>query len=290
MAARVQVSMPPSEWSLAGPSKGDDAPSDSGADACEGVALLHEYCAADEAAGAPLRAVVTYYTETFRRMVKLVRPTDAVLEIGSSWGECTALLGEALSPPRVVGVDTSKEALEKSSAKFPHLTFERADALANPLMVIEIAKALLARCGAGARLVVFADIGGNRELEALVALLPWVAATLAPRLIVVKSEKLHSAVAANGGVFDWPELQARCAKTRSFGRQKLPHPLKAPLRHARDGTPICRFHNYRVRKDGQVGSTCRQGDRCPYNHVQCHRCLEDGHTALECTLEDATPL
>ena len=157
-------------------------------------------------------------------------------------------------------------------------------------MVIEIVGALLARCGAEARLVVFADIGGNRELEALVALLPWVAMTLKPRLIVVKSEKLYRAVAENDGTFDWPALQARCAKTRSFSRQKLPHPLKAPLRHARDGTPICRFHNYRVRTEGQVGSTCRQGDRCPYNHTQCHRCLEDGHTALECTLEDATPL
>ena len=48
-------------------------------------------------------------------------------------------------------------------------------------------------------LCVFVDIGGNRELEALVALLPWVATALpcVPRFIAVKSETLYAAVRRN---------------------------------------------------------------------------------------------
>jgi hypothetical protein len=42
------------------------------------------------------------------------------------------------------------------------------------------------------QLVCFVDIGGNRELEALAALLPWVASALHPRLIVVKSQSLYN--------------------------------------------------------------------------------------------------
>ena len=56
-------------------------------------------------------------------------------------------------------------------------------------------------------LVVFVDIGGNRELEALVALLPWVASSLPqiPRRIVVKSETMHTAMTAGN---DWTKLKA----------------------------------------------------------------------------------
>jgi len=44
--------------------------------------------------------------------------------------------------------------------------------------------------------VVFVDLGGNRELSALVTFLPWVEETLAPRLCVVKSEALQAAAVA----------------------------------------------------------------------------------------------
>ena len=353
----MSVAMPPdSVWSIVGDS--DVMPSDDGS-------LV---------SSPPLRGICAYTTAKFRSLVKLVVATDCVLEIGSSVGECTALLGAALAPSRVVGLDTSKEQLAISKAKYPHLKFERADALTDPLMVLEIVEELRARCAAtrggggmaavslrdlaaaikatgsamatlkksgtksgpeynaalaavmGAKaaykaeagsdykplsrkqkkmaakqvttarartppLVVFADIGGNRELEALVALLPWVATALAPRLVIVKSQALHTAVVANGGHFDWDALQASC-ESSTFRRQKLPHPLKAPLRLSRDGTPICRFHNYRLKRGGADlvdGSTCRQGDRCPFDHTQCHRCLEDGHTALLCTLASAAP-
>ena len=271
-------------WILVGPVDDDGAPSDDDS--------------REDGEAAPLAALVTFDTNTFRRMVRRVKPTDVVLEIGSSWGKCTALLGEALcSPGRVVGIDTSKEAVERCRDQYPHLKFERADALATPRIVIEIVERLLAVAraslddggGSSAKgkaldLVVFVDIGGNREIEALVALLPWCAQSLplVPRLIVVKSETLYCAVQRTAGVFDWPALRAAHGATQ-FRRQRLPHPLKAPLRLTEDGTPICRFHNYRA-------TSCREGDECPFNHTICHLCLRPGHTALECSQEDAVPL
>lgn len=39
----------------------------------------------------------------------------------------------------------------------------------------------------------FADIGGNRQLESLVKLVPWVLQAIRPRLLVVKSEELVAA-------------------------------------------------------------------------------------------------
>ena len=50
-------------------------------------------------------------------------------------------------------------------------------------------------------LVLFVDIGGTRELESLVALLPWLQKpgnlSIFPRLIVVKSEKLFEEIDIN---------------------------------------------------------------------------------------------
>jgi hypothetical protein len=40
---------------------------------------------------------------------------------------------------------------------------------------------------------VFADIGGNRQLESLVKLVPWVLRAMRPQLLVVKSEELTAA-------------------------------------------------------------------------------------------------
>ena len=202
--------------------------------------------------------IVAFDTGTFRELAAaLVRPTDCVLEIGCSYGRCTAILARAAGDPRrVVGVDTSKEAssgasnehgrggakpwiplahhqdstfccgapalasarcvrgspllllwrfaaaprrarrrpqvLAAARAELPHLVLKRGDALASPLAVSKLARDLLlasdrpradaAGAGTGgvaaggkaaSDLVVFVDIGGNRELEALAALLPW---------------------------------------------------------------------------------------------------------------------
>jgi hypothetical protein len=98
--------------------------------------------------------------------------------------------------------------------RYPHVRFEVADVLDQPAAVLDIARGCRcstdntnaadeaaggSSCGNGNSSskqqcnVVFADIGGNRQLEALLRLLPWVLQQLEPRLLVVKSEELAEA-------------------------------------------------------------------------------------------------
>ena len=270
--------------------------------------------AASSAKERPYIGVVCPDTATFREHVSLVQPSDLVLELGCSFGRCTYLLGQRLTNPakQLIGVDTSREELAAAMAEYPDLVFKRGDVLRDPMGTLNIVRAM---CVAnddggdgGSDLCVFVDIGGNRELEALVALLPWIATALPriPRLIVVKSETLSAAVLEKGGVFDWAWLQAksktallarRCC-TRGSGEAefmaepdlRMPHPLKAPLRKNPDGLPICRFHNYNPRHKG-----CKMhrdieghGTSCPYDHEHCHWCGVKGHIALDC--QAAMPL
>jgi hypothetical protein len=143
-------------------------------------------------------------------------------------------------------------------------------------------------------LVVFVDIGGNREIEALVALIPWLETSLPqqPRLVVVKSQTLcAAAIAAPLTVERWTHLkaQSRAAvaqrRAKEGGRlnasPRLPNALKMPLRKTTDGKPICRFFNYSPQR-------CRKGGMCPYDHAHCHACGLVGHHALICDL--AMPL
>ncbi|KAI8465794.1 MAG: hypothetical protein J3K34DRAFT_525045 [Monoraphidium minutum] len=131
-------------------------------------------------------AVVCAATDSYRRLARSqVTKADAVLEVGCSAGVCTALLAQHAG--RVVGADNSPQLLREAKERCPGAAFELVDALASPDD--------LARLGAGCG-AVFVDIGGNRELHALVALLPWVQERLRPRLLVVKSEALAEAAAA----------------------------------------------------------------------------------------------
>ena len=274
--------------------------------------------------------IVCSQTSTFRLLARrcVHAHRDAVLEIGSSYGVCTHVLAQALGDARrVVGVDTSKELVAAATARYPDLRFERADALATPHVITAIVRQLLARAPTAAaadvttpaavpQLVVFVDIGGNRELEALVALLPWVQAALKPRLVVCKSETLFDAGTEAEGQLDWPALRraadaavtarrsaaggggegeggggegSRRARAMRAHARVLPHPLRAPLRRNASGVPICRFHNYALRHDGWVGSRCKAGAACAFDHETCHWCGKVGHIALHCDA-DVQPL
>ena len=72
----------------------------------------------------------------------------------------------------------------QAKSRYPNLSFQVLDVLENPAEV----KTLGQGCS-----VVFVDIGGNRHLEALVRLLPWIEVELRPRLMVVKSEEVAAA-------------------------------------------------------------------------------------------------
>ena len=155
--------------------------------------------------------IVCPFTDTFRTLALLVPPSSLVLEIGCSYGKCTRVLANTLSSPsQVIGIDISKQVLASASLAYPELTFLKADCLRDPMSTSRIHQQLCLDHPHLSRknLVVFVDIGGNRELESLVALLPWIERHLCPNAIVVKSEQLHAAVLERcGGAFDWAMLQ-----------------------------------------------------------------------------------
>ena len=160
---------------------------------------------------------------------------------------------------------------------------------------------------------VFVDIGGVRAAEALVRLLPALAKSVGPRRIVVKCEALaeraneaavvskdatcHAAIAhpAPPPLPDWfwpnvcaeevPNVRSRSTfKTSHVTAAAAPgsnrfsrYPLKYPPRWNRDGTEVCRFHNYAA--DGCL-RLARGG--CQLDHGTCHWCGEAGHRAVTC--------
>jgi len=133
------------------------------------------------------KVLVCRSTKAYRRLALCVpRPGERTVDIGSAYGDATALMAEAAGKDAVLGIDVSKHFVDQSSAARPGLRFERLDALEDP--------ALLAREIEGS-VNVFVDIGGVRAAEALVRLLPAVAKSASPSFIVVKCEALHDAMA-----------------------------------------------------------------------------------------------
>jgi len=177
--------------------------------------------------------VVTYDTATFRRLTNLLHPQDMVIEIGCSYGKATTLISEAVgrNSSQVLGIDTSKDVLQQAIKAYPHLTnsFVQCDVVATPFIAYEIIDKFLRGVSGGERsvratktsqVVVFMDIGGNRELETNLALLSWIISDMPqhPRLIVIKSQSLYCAVAGHyennifpldchvHAKFDWADL------------------------------------------------------------------------------------
>lgn len=139
---------------------------------------------------------VVYNTSTFRAICTTLDPAcDFALEIGCSYGKATKILSKRIGSSRVLGVDTSKEALEAAKKINPEVSFLRCDVLATPHTLLEFLMDMLTERSSGDdhKLVVLVDIGGNRELEALAALLPWVAMLpTRPHRIIVKSQALYT--------------------------------------------------------------------------------------------------
>ena len=141
---------------------------------------------------------VVYNTSTFRAICATLDPEcDFACEIGCSYGKATKILSKRIGSSRVLGVDTSKEALEAAKKINPEVNFLRCDVLATPHTLLDSLMDMLSERSsaddANQRLVVLVDIGGNRELEALAALLPWVAMLpTRPHRIIVKSQALYT--------------------------------------------------------------------------------------------------
>ncbi|KAG5457260.1 MAG: hypothetical protein BJ554DRAFT_2775, partial [Olpidium bornovanus] len=143
-----------------------------------------------EDAGGPAGAtlmLVCASTADYRRLARSqCRPSDNILEVGCSYGECTALL--AAHCKRCVGVDIGAEVVAAARERHggrANVEFEQYD-------VFEWNGHLARKERFAGEDVhaVFVDIGGNRELSTIVRLIPFIRREIRPRLIVVKSAKL----------------------------------------------------------------------------------------------------
>ena len=140
---------------------------------------------AADARDASARVLLVASTEAFRRLARLVpRPGERVVDVGSAYGDATALMARATGDAStVLGLDVAQQFVDAATRNHPDVRFARVDALEDP--------AHFARHLRGARCV-FVDVGGVRPAEALVRLLPAVAKAAGGtlRAIVVKSEAL----------------------------------------------------------------------------------------------------
>lgn len=156
---------------------------------------------------------------------------------------------------------------------------------------------------------VFVDIGGVRELAALVRLLPFVVIELGASVVVVKSKRLcqtadeylaslsdqvgqlseQPAGLNSAGWTFWERVKAAADREGIIGRSKerrggapisARYPLKLPVRYTATGVEICRFHNY-----SQAGCIRGAQGHCSLDHSVCHWCGEEGHVALACEAE-----
>ena len=137
-------------------------------------------------------------TATYRALARRVpREGERCADVGSAHGDATAALAAAVGDASlVVGVDVSAAFVELSRSRHPTIRFERLDALEDP--------ALLARHLAGAACV-FVDVGGVRPAEALVRLLPSIAKSADPRVVVVKCEALYDEAVAVAAAAPHPD-------------------------------------------------------------------------------------
>ena len=172
---------------------------------------------------------------------------------------------------------------------------------------------------------VFVDIGGVRELAALVRLLPFVTAQLGASVVVVKSKRLcqtaddHLAgVPLRGAAADAADDQQQAAEEAEevvrdaaaeasgtfWGRVKAGEAREGILgrsKERRGGAPIgaryplklpCRYTEdgveiCRFHNYSQAGCIRGAQGRCQLDHSVCHWCGEPGHVALACTAEIA---
>jgi predicted O-methyltransferase YrrM len=235
--------------------------------------------------------IITKDTDDYRHLARSqIIKTDRVVEFGSSLGLCTKALSE--NAETVLGLDNSELNIERSRAAFPELNFELVDVLRR---LPELQQRL-----EGFNKV-FVDIGGDREVKALVRALYFVKEYLRPELIVVKSrvlfksacreendksdiglltkgqqwwENLFITYCGLAGILPYPEKWFVEAKSAGFTAK----PLSYPWRETVDGTPICRLYNY---------SICLKHLEClcEFDHDHCHHCGKFGHRAIECDFE-----
>ena len=150
----------------------------------------------------PERAVLLCgETDSFRALARsMILPTDAVMEIGCSYGGATALL--AARAKRVIAVDVSDDALSRAASecsRHSNVRFARIDVVKEPARLLDDAVA------SGVS-IVFVDINGNRAGDLVTTLLAALQERLRPALTVIKNRELYlAATAAAVGAASGPD-------------------------------------------------------------------------------------
>ena len=123
-------------------------------------------------------------TPHYRRIArKLTLADDVVLELGCSFGDCTAEL--AARARAVRAVDHSCECVERTAKRLPAVATHQLDVFGNCAQLVSLGQG----CSS-----VFCDLNGNRSLSAAyVDLLLTIQERLRPSLLVVKCRALHEA-------------------------------------------------------------------------------------------------
>lgn len=259
---------------------------------------------------AAIPIIVTPDTDSFRLLAASQVRSAHVLEIGSSTGETSHQLWKVPCVESWMGWDTGADMVQQVQKKIKQgrkrggvsdtrqsRTCHKIDPLKDP----DTAAALVMETFAFSSqqqqqrsLTVFVDIGGDRQLHAVILMLQWIVASFATRIdqAVVKSRTLFAALQAetakDGGssplLFDhnsWFPGQLRTALRASMPS----HPLQAAKRFVPadsnkeegEAVAICRYHNYHA-----DGCAKHRDLICPYDHSRCHLCLQKGHIARDC--------
>lgn len=262
--------------------------------------------------------VIVPTTNLYRKFASRTIPTGphsvVVVEIGCCNGFCTQKIVNRVHSPaeQVLGMDVGPQFVRECQDKFPSIQFELINVLMEwnraKTLIDEKMKQLQLQSNSVPELHLYVDIGGNREIETLLALLQTIETQMKPSSLIVKSKALF----AFGQEYDlttaeaWKDLhsvaqaallQRRQAESGSLSdanatnrgapntaaKKKAYHPLKMPQRYNADGIAICRFHNY-DRKNGclLLRDTNQHGKTCALDHEHCHACLDIRHVAWQC--------
>lgn len=215
--------------------------------------------------------IVVYSTSDFRTLARSQPDMDeSVLEIGCSLGAATEILLKQAA--RVVAIDKSEMCAAATEERCAGAEVHTLDPFFDQARLLEVAQ--------GCK-VVYADIGGNRQLPAVQHLISWLEQRLQPRLLVVKSESLFHkavAVAAPDGLIQNSE-EWWCALMQDEVNRWIGHPDLAPVVASPDNSDvaICRFHHFGVEE-------CKLADDCRHDHEHCPLCLQPGHRGKSCTI------
>lgn len=237
-------------------------------------------------------------TDKYRSFAEGLQAKNLVIEIGCANGFCTKRILSRCLQENYLGLDVSSSFIRECREKFPGVAFVKSDVLFDwksvELLGQKFVKDRTQVSEVDLDIVVFIDIGGNRELESIVALIPAVVEAWSPHAVVIKSETLHEYGIANGlDDRSWARLM-ECSKQALLKRRPCQpsskreyHPLRMPTRLNQDGVVICRYHNYDEEKGClRYRDTNNYGNTCEFDHETCHSCLKIGHRAFECPQKD----